>query len=87
MSLGQTSTLSRCTSLMHLLLKYKTNYSINLKGVMTSPRAHCHSKIKMSKIEGPTPSSTSMDGHEPRRENHSKGITRSHNNGFSFANH
>lgn len=57
------------------------------KNVMTSPRAPCHSKIKMSKIEGPAPSSTSMDGHEPRRENHSKGITRSHNNGFSFDNH
>lgn len=54
---------------------------------MTSPRAPCHSKIKMSKIEGPAPTSTSMDDHESIRENHPKGIIRSHNDGFSFANH
>ncbi|OAY61010.1 MLO protein homolog 1 [Manihot esculenta] len=87
MSPDQTSTPSRGTSPMHLLHKYKNNYSVELESVVTSPRASCHSETEMSETEGPSPSSTSRDAHEPRRENHPRGIVESHNDDFSFANH
>ncbi|KAF2312517.1 hypothetical protein GH714_034938 [Hevea brasiliensis] len=64
----QISTPSRGTSPMHLLHKYKSNNSVDLESVLTSPRASNYSETELSETEGPSPSSTSRDGHEPRRE-------------------
>ncbi|KAF2312524.1 hypothetical protein GH714_034954 [Hevea brasiliensis] len=82
----QISTPSRGTSPMHLLHKYKSNNSVDLESVLTSPRASNYSETELSETEGPSPSSTSRDGHEPRRENPPKEIVAIHCDDFSFAN-
>ncbi|KAL3583900.1 hypothetical protein D5086_014961 [Populus alba] len=79
----QSGALSRGTSPLHLLHKFKHN-STDIEGGLstcTSPRS-CYSETELSEIEGAAPSS---DDYELRRQNNPKRLEESRSADFSFA--